>query len=176
MNRFSARTLQVGASQSRKAVGHRLVLVRRRESTSPRPELMRWGHPEPRLGSSHLVFDAGDAASDRLIWGVTRKIIQILENSPTMAIARRAYFARDHGNHLESSLSPLHDPSSPLRLPELHRQLLSLPRACRPERCLSQLHSRIYRDPSRPCLRFPAASQSSLLQIRQTRNSQKPPQ
>ena len=84
--------------------------------------MLRWDHPEPRLASFHLVFDTGDASSDRLIWRVTRKIIQILEISPTTEIARQAYFNSDSGNHLDSSLSPLHDRSSPLRLPQLHRQ------------------------------------------------------
>jgi len=47
------------------------------------------------------------------------------ENPPTTAIARRAYFLSDHWNYLDSSHRDMHDPSFPLRLPELHRQLLS---------------------------------------------------
>ena len=137
---------------------------------------MRWGRRAPRLASSHLVFDTGAAASDRLIGGVTRKIIQILGNSPTTEIARQAYFPSDPGNHLDSSLSPLHDRSSPLRLPQLHRQLLRRSRSGGPQRRLPQLRSRIYRDLSRLCRGPPASRCHSLLQIRKTRNSQKPPQ
>jgi hypothetical protein len=108
--------------------------------------LLRWDHSEPRLASSHPVYDTGDATSDRLIGGVTRKIIHILENSPTTAIARRAYFPIDHGNYRNSSYCPLRDRSFPLRMPQPHHLLLRRSRSGGHQRGLPFLRAGVHRD------------------------------
>ena len=96
------------------------------------------------LAPSHPALDLGDTASNPLIEGVTRKIPKILKISPTTANARRAYFPSNHGNYRNPSLLPWHDPSPPLRLPQLHRQLLSRSRSCWSHRCMPPLLARVH--------------------------------
>lgn len=129
--------------KSRWASGHRLILVRPRESTSPQPELLGLGHRTPTL-----IFPSGHRQTSRRFKTADCSRYKPFLRYLKKPLPRQIFYRHDSKDSPENCLisSPCssHERPPPSRLSLLRGELLSPSWSGGHQRRLPQLHARIF--------------------------------